>query len=100
MIYTWDNKKPAENLIFSFDLTNEISTGEFIETVTAAISIKSGTDPNVATMLSGNPGYSGNTVFQNVQGGVDGVYYYLAFTVVTNLQTNEEIGIIPVVALG
>ncbi len=97
MIYTFDSKESGESIAFSFDIVNELALPlELINSVTAAVTVKSGTDPSPSSMLSGVATFDGTRVTQVLNGGVNGNYYYLTFTIVTTFQTIKVTGIVPV----
>jgi len=58
---------------------------ETLSTASVTIAVYSGTDASPANMLLGSPTITGNTITQNVQGGVVGVTYELTFTATTSL---------------
>lgn len=88
MIYVADSKGPEEALIFSLDITDDLAVddGETITGVTAAVSVRDGTDASAAAMALGPAGYDGTTISQRVGAGLDGNWYALKFSVSTSLQ--------------
>ncbi len=93
---TFTPKAPTEVEVFSFDFVNNLAHGETIVSGSSVITIKSGIDPAVGSMVSGAVGINGSRVSQLVQGGVDGAYYYLTMTVVTTIQVLVGRAILPV----
>lgn len=90
-------KHPNASEIFGFDLVNLVGPNEFIQSVTAKITLKKGVDdPDMNTMLLDQPYFAGAKVWHLVGGGIDGNYYYITFTVTTSSQVLEIIGTIPV----
>lgn len=88
MSYTADPKDPAEAVIFSLDIVDDLASdgSETITGVTAAVSVHQGADPSAAAMALGPAGFDGMTISQRVGGGLDGNWYALKFSVTTNLQ--------------
>lgn len=88
MSYTADPKDPAEAVIFSLDIVDDLASdgSETITGVTAAVSVHQGADDGAAAMALGPAGFGGTTISQRVGAGLDGNYYALKFLVATSLQ--------------
>lgn len=77
-------KKLGEDVLIPMDFISRLGVGETIIGAAAAISVYSGTDPNVGTMLQGSPSVIQTVVEQFVANGVVGVIYELLYTVNTS----------------
>jgi hypothetical protein len=88
MTYTADPKDPAEAVIFSLDIADDLASdgSETISGVTAAVSVHQGEDAGSAAMALGPAGSDGTTISQRVGAGLDGNWYALKFSVTTSLQ--------------
>jgi hypothetical protein len=95
---TYTAKQPTEIELFSVDFSDNLSSVETILSASSVMTIKSGIDPAVGTMVLGPAVINGSKVGQMVQGGVAGNYYYLSITIVTSYaQTIIDKHILPVV---
>jgi hypothetical protein len=84
-------KKLGEDVLIPMDFISRLGVGETIIGASAAISVYSGTDPNVGTMLQGSPSVIQTVVEQFVSNGVIGVIYELLYTV--NTSANQRLSL-------
>lgn len=91
---TTDAKSAREVIPVEFDFTDQLGTNEtLVGPVTINISVASGTDATPGTMIATSAQISGNTVLQEVIGGVSGVNYYLECLCPTSVTPNAyEVG--------
>lgn len=88
----FDPANPTESQVYSMDFTNDLQSGEAINTAAIALTVFQGTDSNPSLHLAGNPSISGAVVSQRVGGSgapggnlVAGVTYTIAYTITTTL---------------
>lgn len=81
----FSDKKSAEMVRVGIDFVRLLAAGETITTAGVTASVLRGTDPLPASILNGAASISGTTIWQEVDGGVAGVYYTLEFTATTSL---------------
>lgn len=75
----------GESEVYGFDFAKDLPEGDSISTVTFGIAVVSGTDPDPASHLTGQPSVSGTQTLQRVQDLIAGVIYTLEATVVTTM---------------
>lgn len=80
---TFSPKSPAEAIFYGIDFGPLLGTGESVSSASAHIRATQGADEGAAGMLDGAASIAGAVVRQKVRGGVAGVTYQLAATVVT-----------------
>ncbi len=79
-IATLDGKDPFEIIPITFDFQNLVTA---IDSVTLAITLSNGTDPNVAQMLYNTAVVSGTQVTQLIRNGVDNAVYRIRADIVS-----------------
>ena len=91
---TTDAKSAREVIPIQFDFTKQLGTGEtLIGPIEINISVASGIDATPQTMIATPAQISGNTVLQEVTGGVSGVSYYIDCLCPTSVTPNAyEVG--------
>lgn len=75
-----DPKAPAECIPVTFDFIEDVPA---IDSATVTISVKDGSDPNVATMLFGAHMIVGAEVRQLIRNGADAVTYLVRADIVS-----------------
>jgi len=78
-------KSPTETEIFTFDFARVLASNETISTASVVSIVKTGTDANPSSMISGVSTITGTKILQKITGGVSGVYYSLQCSAVTSL---------------
>lgn len=81
----FSDKKAAEVLQLGIDFVRLLAPLETISTATVAASVLRGSDLAPSAILDGPATIDGTTIWQEVAGGVAGVYYTLQFTATTSL---------------
>lgn len=79
-------KQTGETILYGFDFTDDLATGETISSVEGGVivvTVYSGTDATPSAILSGSPSISGNIVSQLITAGTSGVKYKLTCKVIT-----------------
>lgn len=77
-------KDPVETIPLTFDFANQMDRDETVLSAEVEISVKSGTDPNSDDMLLDAATVSGKRAQQFIQGGLDGVVYFVRCKVTTS----------------
>ena len=75
------SKDPSELIPITFDFSGLVTSIDTIASI--AISVISGTDPNVATMLYSSAQKTGTNVIQLVQNGVNNAAYKIRADIVS-----------------
>lgn len=81
------NIAPGETVTCSYDMSNELGTGETVSSVTFALTVpvySTGVDASPSSHLHGSPSFSGAVVSQQLSGCLNGVTYVLTATVNTS----------------
>lgn len=100
VIFSVGEKVSTELVPLIVNFSDVLQFGEGINGAGITVSVYSGTDPSPINLLSGPATYdtSGN-VTQNVQGGIPGTIYTIAFTVTgTNSHNYVKVGQLAVIA--
>jgi hypothetical protein len=81
----FSDKKAAERVRVGVDFVRLLAAGETVSTAAVAASVLRGDDATPGALLDGAGSIDGTTIWQEVDGGVAGVYYTLEFTATTSL---------------
>ncbi len=81
----FDPEDVGENEVFTLDFVNDLASGETITSAVWKCEVKSGSDSQAASRLSGAPSNSGTKSSQRVAGLLTGVTYRLTAVVTTSL---------------
>ena len=81
----FSDKKAAEVLQRGIDLGRRLAPRETITTAAVTSSVLRGSDMAASAILDAPATINGTTIWQEVAGGVAGVYYTLQFTASTSL---------------
>jgi hypothetical protein len=81
----FSDKKTGERVRLGVDFVRLLAAGETISTAAVTASVLQGTDATPSALLDGAAVIDGETIWQEVDGGVVGVYYTLEFTATTSL---------------
>lgn len=95
-IVTIDYKAPYEVIPVTFDFSALVGS---ITSATVSITVKTGTDPGVGSMLFGSYVLSGLTVRQLVQNGLNNVIYLLRANIVSGNEKYSLACYLPVVEI-
>jgi len=87
-------KDPAEIIPVKFDFAALLSTITSVSSV--SVSLKTGVDPNVATMKQGTEEISGTSVIQLIKNGVSGATYIVRCEVISGSEKYALAAILPV----
>jgi hypothetical protein len=91
-----DSKTPSEIVAVSLEFNKVLTTIDTIDSVT--ISVVSGTDANVSTMLLNSPVKVGTIVTQLIRNGVDGNMYLITGNVTSGNEKYSLAGYLPIVS--
>lgn len=95
-----ESKLQGEVFTLKMNMLSRLANGETVETCASTIEVLVGEDPDVLTMLDGDPTVVGNQyIHQRITGGVIGVIYLISFaarTDVNNILINQcKLAILP-----
>jgi len=75
-------KQPWEQRKLEFDFTDTLATGDTLASV-SGVTVWEGTTDKSATMVSGAPTLSGNSVFAVIIAGTEGTSYWIRVRAIT-----------------